>query len=161
MRKVAAVAIASALSLSLAACNTETTTVNPPGQVTVMDAINNNPNIGRFAQELRRTGLDRTLQSATGAFTVFAPQDSAFTGVALPGNINDILRYHIVDRALTTTQLQTLAGLQQPTLLPGRFVTFGQGSLGQVFVNNAAVVRGNSAIVSNGVVHEINRILVP
>ncbi|NJK72396.1 MAG: fasciclin domain-containing protein [Synechococcaceae cyanobacterium SM2_3_60] len=148
--------------MSLAACNTETGTVTPPSRVTVMDAINSNPNIGRFAQVLRDTGLDRTLQNSTGSFTVFAPRDSAFAGVVLPAAIEpvrDLLSYHIVGRSLTTTQLQTLSGLQQPTLLPGRFVTFRQGSLGQVFINNAEVVRGNSAIVSNSVVHEIDRIL--
>ncbi len=163
MRKVTTVAIASALSLSLAACNTETGMVPPSSRTTVMDAINTNPNIRRFAQVLRDTGLDRTLQNPTGSFTVFAPRDSAFVGVVFPAAIEpvrDLISYHIVGRALTTTQLQTLSGLQQSTLLPGRFVTFQQGPLGQIRINNdATIVRGNNPITDNGVVHEIDRIL--
>ncbi len=105
------------------------------------------------------------LLSSPGPFTVFAPTDDAFA--ALPAGVLDalllpenqdllasVLAYHVVPDELMADQLET-GGLD--TLNGGLAL---QVTPEQVVVNNASVIMADVP-ASNGVIHAINRVLIP
>src|SRR5579883_866912 len=114
---------------------------------------------------LKAAGLTDTLQQP-GPFTVFAPTDQAFA--ALPKGTLErlqqpenkdalvkILTYHVVPGALTSTQLtpgeqKTVEG--SPVKIKTRN--------NELSVNKAKVIQANVQ-ASNGVIHAINKVLIP
>jgi uncharacterized surface protein with fasciclin (FAS1) repeats len=113
---------------------------------------------------LKRAGLVSALRQS-GPFTVFAPTDAAFAKVpkrkldALLKNRNRlraVLLYHVVGEKLAAadvvkrTRAKTLSGKQV------RFRVRGAN----VYVNGARVTTADVG-ASNGVIHVINRVLLP
>lgn len=114
-----------------------------------------------------------TLQGP-GPFTVFAPTDAAFA--ALPegtldsllqpenvGTLTDILLYHVDDRSLTSDMLPARSILVRPVLTSARLcITRGPAgvTLGDSTDTLANVVVADIA-ADNGVVHVIDRVLIP
>jgi uncharacterized surface protein with fasciclin (FAS1) repeats len=109
-------------------------------------------------------GLADTLANE-GPFTVFAPTDQAFealpedTREALlqPENrdlLREILTYHVVPGEVTSDEIQTGP---VDTLNGGVAV---RKDPDRVVVNNASVVEPDIP-ASNGVIHAINRVLIP
>ena len=111
-------------------------------------------------------GLGDTLSSA-GPFTVFAPVDAAFA--ALPAGtvetlvkpeskekLTGILTYHVLAGKILSTDLSD--GMVAKTV-NGDEVTIHIKD-GKVFVNDAEVVIADVQ-TDNGVVHAINKVLLP
>ena len=111
-------------------------------------------------------GLGDTLSSA-GPFTVFAPVDAAFA--ALPAGtvetlvkpeskekLTGILTYHVLAGKILSTDLSD--GMVAKTV-NGKDVTIHIKD-GKVFVNDAEVVIAD-VHTDNGVVHAINKVLLP
>jgi uncharacterized surface protein with fasciclin (FAS1) repeats len=111
-------------------------------------------------------GLVETLQG-DGPFTVFAPSNEAFA--ALPaGTVENLLRpenkdqlakvltYHVVPGAVTSDQL---AGKRMDVATVQGQTVRVNGTHG-VRVNNARVTQAD-IIASNGVIHRIDRVLLP
>ena len=111
-------------------------------------------------------GLGDTLSSA-GPFTVFAPVDAAFE--ALPAGtvetlvkpeskekLTGILTYHVIAGKILSTDLSD--GMVAKTV-NGDEVTVHIKN-GKVFVNDAEVVIADVE-TDNGVVHAINKVLLP
>ena len=113
---------------------------------------------------LKRAGLVDTLEGK-GPFTVFAPTDRAFAKVPKAtlralGNdkakLRSVLLYHVASGNLTAprvvkrTSIKTLNGQSVRVRVSG----------GNVFVGRARVTTPNIA-ASNGVIHVINRVLIP
>jgi uncharacterized surface protein with fasciclin (FAS1) repeats len=111
--------------------------------------------------------LVETLKSP-GPFTVFAPSDSAFaklppgTVEALLNNIpllTKILTYHVIageysaEELVTRGEVQTVQG-QRVSIIEKRF-----GKVTYVYVNNSKVE--DSIFVKNGVIHIVNKVLMP
>ena len=103
-----------------------------------------------------------------GPFTLFAPTDQAFTELLNQLNITppellanpdlaSILLYHVAPGNLRAGQL--LASSTQPTLSDGRSVlVLLEGTA--VLVNRAKVTRANVP-ASNGLIHVINKVMLP
>lgn len=119
-----------------------------------------------LAAALQAAGLVQTLKGS-GPFTVFAPTDEAFRALP-PGTVERLLRpenraelmrvltYHVVPGRVTSDQL---AGqrVQPATVQGGRLeIDARQG----VSVNTARVINADVA-ASNGVIHVIDRVLLP
>ena len=114
---------------------------------------------------LTQANLVSTLQG-TGPFTVFAPTDAAFTAAGIDlstfdtdaenATLVDILTYHVVSGSVASTALTD--GLTA-TALNGDNVTFTVNAAG-VQVNDANVVTADVA-ASNGIVHVIDKVLMP
>jgi uncharacterized surface protein with fasciclin (FAS1) repeats len=117
-----------------------------------------------LASLVKRAGLANTL-SGKGPFTVFAPTDAAFEKVpakALQGLLKDraalrsVLLYHVADgrypakRVVKQTSIETLGGQRVK-------VRVGKGT---VRVGGARVVQADVR-ASNGVIHAIDRVLLP
>jgi uncharacterized surface protein with fasciclin (FAS1) repeats len=117
-----------------------------------------------LASLLQKAGLAGTLEGK-GPFTVFAPTDAAFAKVpkatlaSLAKNkakLRAVLLYHVVNGKVTAAQAMKLhsAKTLEGKSLPIRF------SGGKVIVGGATVIKAN-VIASNGVIHVINKVLVP
>ena len=117
-----------------------------------------------LASLLQTAGLAGTLEGQ-GPFTVFAPTDAAFAKVpkatlaSLAKNkakLRAVLLYHVVKGKVTAAQVmklhaaKTLEGKPVPIRVSG----------GKVIVGGATVIKAN-VIASNGVIHVINKVLIP
>jgi uncharacterized surface protein with fasciclin (FAS1) repeats len=113
---------------------------------------------------LKKAGLVSTLQGK-GPFTVFAPTDAAFAKVpkatlaALGKNkamLRSVLLYHVVKGNVTAAKVvklrsaKTLNGKAVPIRVSGR----------NVFVGGARVTTADVK-ASNGVIHVVNKVLIP
>ena len=103
--------------------------------------------------------------SGKGRFTVFAPTDAAFAKVpkatlaSLAKNrskLRAVLLYHVVKGKVTAAQAMKLHSART---LEGKPVTI-RVSGGKVIVGGATVVKAN-VMASNGVIHVINKVLIP
>ena len=117
-----------------------------------------------LASLLKKAGLAGTLQGK-GPFTVFAPTDAAFAKVpkatlaALAKNkakLRSVLLYHVVKGKVTAAKV---VKLRSAKTLEGQSVAI-RVSGGKVFVGGARVTTPN-VIASNGVIHVINKVLIP
>ncbi len=117
-----------------------------------------------LASLLTKAGLAGTLQGK-GPFTVFAPTDAAFAKVpkatlaALAKNkakLRAVLLYHVVKgkvtaaRAMKLHSAKTLSGKSLPIRVKA----------GKVLVGGGTVITPN-VMASNGVIHVINKVLIP
>lgn len=130
----------------------------------IVDVASSNPDFSTLVDAVQAADLVDTLQGE-GPFTVFAPTNSAFEmlpdGVLeqllQPANqdlLTDVLTYHVVPDEVMSDELQT-GGLD--TLNGGLAIDV---SPERVVVNNASVVQADVP-ASNGVIHAINRVLIP
>ncbi len=139
------------------------------GYNTVLQAATANPNLSILAQAVEAAGLETTL-SGTGPFTVFAPTNAAFEALAAQmgvtteqllasEDLENILLYHVVageTLANAFTDGQTLE-----TQADGNAsVVITKQANGNILVNGATVTTADVQ-TGNGVVHVINRVLVP
>ena len=119
-----------------------------------------------LAAALQAAGLVDTLKGA-GPFTVFAPTDAAFA--ALPaGTVENLLKpenreqlvailtYHVVPGRVTAGDV---AKLDKATTVQGGDVAI-RATGGTVSVGNARVVQAD-VMASNGVIHVIDKVLMP
>jgi uncharacterized surface protein with fasciclin (FAS1) repeats len=119
-----------------------------------------------LAAALTAAGLVDTLKSG-GPYTVFAPTDAAFA--ALPaGTVEDLLKpenreqlvavltYHVVPGRYPASRV---TGLDQAPTVNGDPVDISTAD-GQVMVDGATVVKAD-VTASNGVIHVIDKVLMP
>jgi uncharacterized surface protein with fasciclin (FAS1) repeats len=118
-----------------------------------------------LARLIQAAGLTNQLQSSGGSFTVFAPTDAAFAALPQgtlerlqrPENralLRQILAYHVVPQTLTSSELQT-GGLR--TLGGGLAI---RRASDRIIVNNGSIIQPDIR-ANNGIVHAINRVLIP
>ena len=117
-----------------------------------------------LAALLKKSGLAGTLANK-GPFTVFAPTDAAFAKVpkktlaALKkdkAKLRAVLLYHVVKGKVTAAQAMKL---QSARTLEGKSVSI-RVTGGKVIVGGATVIKAN-VMASNGVIHVINKVLIP
>jgi uncharacterized surface protein with fasciclin (FAS1) repeats len=113
---------------------------------------------------VKKAGLAGTL-SKPGPYTVFAPTDAAFSKVpkrtlaALGRNrakLRAVLLYHVVSGEVTSSEVTMLRSART---LNGKSVRI-RVTGGSVFVNSAKVTKPD-VMASNGVIHVVNRVLLP
>lgn len=113
---------------------------------------------------VKQAGLVGAL-SGTGQLTVFAPTDAAFAKVPkatlakLAGNkalLKSVLLYHVVTGKVTSAKVATIASAK--TLEGGSVAIKVIG--GKVYVGGATVTTPD-VMASNGVIHVINKVLIP
>ncbi len=122
------------------------------------------PQFSTLLSLVKKAGLAGTL-SKPGAYTVFAPTNAAFAKVpkatlnALaknPAQLKRVLLYHVVAGKVTAAQVvklrsaKTLAGPTVRIRVSGKTVR----------INSAKVTKADVA-ASNGIVHVLDRVLLP
>lgn len=148
-----------------------------PNRNIIENAVNSKDNTTLVAA-VKAAGLVDTLQGP-GPFTVFAPTNAAFN--ALPagtvptllkpeskGTLTSVLTYHVLPGRLTTADLAAAAqqGGGQATFktVQGEPLTVAQrGRALEIIDSKGRVARVTIADVlqSNGVIHVINKVLMP
>jgi uncharacterized surface protein with fasciclin (FAS1) repeats len=117
-----------------------------------------------LAMLLTRAGLAGTLQKP-GPYTVFAPTDAAFKRVPKAtlnallkdrAKLRGVLLYHVVAGKVAAADV---VKLRSAKTLGGKSVRI-RVSGANVFVNSSKVTKADVA-ASNGVIHVINRVLIP
>jgi uncharacterized surface protein with fasciclin (FAS1) repeats len=117
-----------------------------------------------LATLLTKAGLVRTLERP-GPYTVFAPTDAAFAKVpkstvnallADKAKLRAVLLYHVVPGKVTSADVAQLSSAKTASGKRVRIRAAGKG----VFVNDAKVTKADVA-ASNGVIHVVNRVLIP
>lgn len=139
------------------------TTTVPPDFATVADIVGTDPQFALLSVLAQESGLAATL-AAPEPITLFAPTDAAFDGVAAdviaqlraePELLNRVLSHHIVPGRFGSAELSA-----------GPVDTADGGSIeigvvgDAITINDASVVDRDIA-AGNGVVHVIDRLLVP
>ena len=115
---------------------------------------------------LSQANLVTALQSE-GPFTVFAPTDQAFTDAGIDlttfdtdeenATLVDILTYHVYSGAVPSSAVTD--GLAV-TMFNGDKATFAVGTDGTVTIGDATVT-GADVQTSNGIIHVIDKVLMP
>lgn len=129
----------------------------------IPDTAARTPELSTLNRLIAEAGLGDTLRAA-GPYTVFAPSDEAFKAVPpatmkeLAGNkelLKSVLSYHVVPGKVTAADVKngnvrTVQGANVALAKAGGFVT----------VEEAMVTKAD-VDASNGVVHVIDRVLMP
>ena len=135
----------------------------PRAPVTIAETAANAPQLSTLNRLVAEAGLAETLKS-TGPFTVFAPSDEAFKAVPaktmqdLAANkelLKAVLTYHVIPGKVASADVKvgnvkTVNGANLSLGKAGSFVTVED-----------AMVQQADVPASNGVVHVIDRVLMP
>lgn len=165
------------------------TTKQSTGQ-TMLALVNTDANLTILRAAVARAGAGVTalLRDSTGVYTLFAPTDAAFTmafqllnippavGVNAfsPGQLDTIIRYHIVGQRFGSEQIPTSFPnvqlpsqfvLQTPPTIPLpagllRMPVFASKRATNAWVNNVPLTQLD-IVASNGVIHKAAAVLMP
>lgn len=149
--------LAVALTAALAGCATSS------GPVTVAETIAATPSLSTLNELVGKAGLTDTLKSA-GPFTVFAPTNEAFKAVssktmaelaADPAKLKAVLTYHVLPAKVAAAEIKsgkakTVNGADVNIAKAGAFVTVEE-----------SLVEKADLLASNGVVHVVDRVMLP
>lgn len=136
------------------------------GHEDIVDIAAGNSDFSILVAALTEADLVGALKSE-GPFTVFAPTDEAFGDLLTALDIeaadllghpqlSEVLLYHVVAGDIRSTDL--VDGTAAPTLLEGQSIDIGVGD--GVTINDANVTAAD-IVASNGVIHVIDKVLVP
>lgn len=135
-----------------------------PADGTIVDVAAANPQFSTLVSLVKKAGLVNTLSS--GEYTVFAPTNAAFRKVpkrtldALaknPAKLKAVLTYHVVAGAVPASDV---VGLERAKTVNGKSVRISVRGR-NVFLNRSTKVTKTDIRASNGIVHVINRVLIP
>ncbi len=138
------------------------TTTKPDGKIPIY-ALAQKAGLKTLAKAIQAAKLQQTL-TVDGPFTVFAPTEEAFAALpegTLEALINDpetlknILLYHVVSGEVKAADV---VGLSEATMLNGETVSISTDD--GVMVNDAKVIE-TDIMAKNGVVHLIDKVLIP
>jgi uncharacterized surface protein with fasciclin (FAS1) repeats len=141
----------------LGACATQS------APVSVADTIARDPQLSTLSGLVHKSGLADTLK-ATGPYTVFAPTNDAFKAVPAktmddlakdPAKLKAVLNYHVLPARMVSTDVKTAnaktaQGANVALSKAGTFVTVED-----------ALVQTADIMATNGVVHTVDRVLMP
>lgn len=178
MKKLFATTLAGvALAATLAACggssssssttastSSTSSTAAAPAQSNIVQTAVAAGEFKTLVSLVKQAGLAGAL-SGPGPLTVFAPTDAAFAAVPKatlaelaknPAKLKAVLQYHVVKGNVTAAQVTKLKSAKT---LEGGSVPIRVTS-GKVYVGDAQVTK-TDVVTSNGVIHVINRVLIP
>lgn len=160
-------ALALAASVGAAGSGDSASEVRAPEQAAtanIIDTAAANGNFKTLLAAIEAAGLTSTLKG-TGPFTVFAPTDAAFAALPAgtvdgllkdPAKLKDILLYHVVSGQVLAADA---AKLTEAKTVQGSSVAI-VASGGGITVGGAKVVTADVK-ASNGVIHVIDKVLLP
>jgi len=131
---------------------------------TIIDVASNAGNFTTLLNALQKAGLTDTLKGK-GPYTVFAPDDAAFNKMgsaalkdlmANKQKLSSTLLYHVVKGNWSA---KTLAGVDKEQSQQGSYLSI-HSSGGKTMIDDAILTKGDIKC-SNGVIHEIDAVLMP
>lgn len=153
-------------SAETAGSDTGVKTDSTAGSKDIVDIAASTESFKTLVAAVSKAGLVETLKGP-GPFTVFAPTDEAFAelpegtleSLLKPENkakLIQILKFHVVSGRLTAADVRKLPVADT---VQGTSLLFAQGPIG-VTVDGASVVQAD-ILATNGVIHVIDRVLLP
>ena len=148
-----------------------------PTKTIVANAVNSKDHTTLVAA-VKAAGLVETL-SGKGPFTVFAPTNAAFARLPAgtvenlvkpenKGTLTSILTYHVVPGRITAGQIAALAkrnrGMARLKTVQGETLRFHKRGTNWAVMDSKggmATIRIANVMQSNGVIHVIDRVLMP
>jgi len=139
-------------------------------QQSLLELLAQHSQFSDLAQALDRSGLACVLRSQ-GPFTLFAPSNDAFTGLAArlglrrrslladTGLLLDVLRYHLVSGRVAFADLPW--GARLPTAHGASLRLSPLGLIGSTDAEAQPVLPGRELHASNGVLHPLTQALMP
>ena len=133
---------------------------------TINGIVSTTPDFSTLNSAVIKAGLASTLESA-GPFTVFAPNNAAFTasgitpavlGSLTPAQAKNILLYHTIGASIMAAQVP--AGPNAPVAAANGDTLYVTNNSNGVFVNGIKVTEADVK-ASNGVIHVIGNVLMP
>ncbi len=137
-----------------------------PAQKDIAQVAASSPQFSTLASLLEKAGLVGALEK--GTYTVFAPTNAAFAKLPKstlaavgkdPALLKKVLTYHVVKGKAPAAKVVMLDGKSVKTL-EGQAVKVAVRG-GKVYLNGSATVTKTDVMASNGIIHVINRVLIP
>ena len=152
-----------ALSAALFGCATASAPSSMAAPASVADAIGSDPSLSTLNALVVKAGLSDMLKG-NGPYTVFAPTNDAFKAVPAktmdelasdPAKLKALLAYHVLPGKVMASQVKlgkakTANGADVQLAKAGDFVTIED-----------AMVQAADLQAGNGVVHTVDRVLMP
>lgn len=132
----------------------------------IVDVASSNGDFSTLVAAVSAAGLVETLQG-DGPFTVFAPTNEAFA--ALPaGTVESLLKPENKDKLVSILTYHVVAGNYPASSLAGQKGSLTTVQGGKLHVNGTDGVKVNGSTViipdvvaSNGVIHAIDKVMLP
>ncbi len=128
---------------------------------TVVDLAVANSSFTTLVSAISGAGLVAALSDPKGTFTVFAPTNEAFAQLgSVPEDLKPVLLYHVLGNTVyssevTTGYAKTLSNYQSNPM--DMYINAFSG----VKINNSATVVAVDVVGTNGVIHVIDKVLLP
>lgn len=141
---------------------------NPPASNTITAKVVADPSFSLLEKAVVKAGLDATL-SGTGPFTVFAPNDAAFSASGISSTAIDglsvdylkrLLLYHTLAAKVVAADVPAGPNAKVSTANSPADSIFVTKNAAGVFVNGIKVVTADVQ-ADNGVIHVLEKVLVP
>ena len=170
MRKLTTIAALGAAAVLMTAGTASASThatakADHPGNI--VQVASGAPQFSTLVSLIKKAGLVKTL-SGKGPFTVMAPTNAAFAKVpkaTLDSIANDkatltkVLTYHVIGGNLPASKVVSADGQEIKTVEGAKIAISIKG--GKVFLNGSTRVTKTDIPASNGVIHQINGVLLP
>ncbi|PWU02306.1 MAG: beta-Ig-H3/fasciclin [Bacteroidetes bacterium] len=165
-----------ASSLTMMSCHKDNG--NNPMQKNITETVVNDPQFSLLEAAVVKAGLANAL-ATTANLTVFAPNDDAFKKVDLNGDglpdldteakinaldnngvafLTAVLQYHVLTTKVLAASVPAGPNAEITTL--GGKVAFATRNSSGVFINGVKVIKADVK-ASNGVIHVVDRVLLP
>jgi len=137
---------------------------------TIFQTIATDPQYSILVAAVNKAGLAQALNDASkSGLTLFAPTNEAFktSGFTTPADLDkipasqlsQILLYHVLDGKVTAAQIPQASNTPVVTLNGAAIFATRTGD-GKVFINGVKVTKADIQC-TNGVIHNISRVLIP
>lgn len=143
----------------------------PPNYFNIVETAQADGRFNTLVAAVVEAGLASTL-STTPDLTVFAPTDDAFADLVANNdafnsasdilaltNLGDILRYHVLDSEVNAMTAIGLAGMTRPSLYTDNDLAISYDDP-DLLINTSKVIVAD-VDTSNGIIHAIDKVLLP
>jgi uncharacterized surface protein with fasciclin (FAS1) repeats len=143
--------------------------LTPNPSLSLLDKVTGDANFSLLKEAATKAVLLDTLAKTPAAYTIFAPDNAAFTAAGLtsaaiaastPAAVKTILQYHIISGAVTFAANIPTATNTKLIMSNGDSAFFTKKANGNVFVNGVQVTLADIGAV-NGVAHKVGRVIRP
>ena len=162
-----AVLAASAVLATTGIASASTTAPHARTSQNIVQVASGAPQFSTLVSLIKKAGLVKTL-SGKGPFTVLAPTNAAFAKVP-KATLNEIasnkamltkvLTYHVIAGKAPASAVVKLNGQDVKTVEGSTIAVSVMG--GKVYLNGKTKVTKTDIMASNGVIHQINQVLLP
>ena len=126
---------------------------------TIVDIAAQNENFETLVAAVTAADLAGTLSDPTASFTVFAPVNAAFDALEeLPADLSPILLYHVLGSAVFSDEISNSTVESLNSASPGIVIEVSDAG---VKLNGSASVIAADIVGTNGVIHVIDKVLLP